>query len=147
MSLNRPCRVLLVEDNPAEVRLLKEAFEQSGTSLELHMVANGEEALDFVYHRNAQAEKPRPDIILLDINLPRINGHEVLRTIKGDPGLKGIPVLILSGSGLRKDVRSAYDHHANAYLQKPSDLADYFHLVSQLQQFWVQTVALPATTA
>ena len=147
MPLNRPCRVLLVDDNPADIRLLKEACTQFGSPIELHTVEDGEKALDFIYRRYKNADKPRPDIILLDINLPKINGQEVLRTIKDDPDLKEIPVLILSGSALIKDVRSAYDHHANAYLQKPSDLGDYFHLVSQLRHFWLQVAALPATSA
>jgi two-component system, chemotaxis family, response regulator Rcp1 len=147
MTLNRPCRILLVEDNKAELRLLQEAFNESAEPLELHAVSDGEEALNFMYGRDSHAGKPRPDLILLDINLPKINGHQVLRNLKNEPDLKRIPVLMLSGSRSAADIYSAYDNHANAYLQKPSDLKDYFHLVSELKRFWLRVVALPAASA
>ena len=147
MTLNRPCRILLVEDNKAEVRLLEEAFNESPEALELHSVFDGEEALNFVYGRDRHVGKPRPDIILLDINLPKINGHQVLRSLKNEPELKRIPVLMLSGSRSAFDISSAYDNHANAYLQKPSDLKEYFDLVSELRRFWLGVAALPATQA
>jgi two-component system, chemotaxis family, response regulator Rcp1 len=146
MLLHRPCRVLLVEDNPAEVRLLEEAFKQSSDPLELHAVRDGEEALDFIYRRYPHGNKPRPDIILLDINLPKLDGHQVLRKLKAEPDYKRIPILMLSASRSLKDIRSAYDNYANAYLQKPNDLKDYFELIRELKKFWLGVVALPATS-
>jgi len=130
--------VLLVEDNPAEVRLVEEAFRQSADPLDFHTVSDGEEALDFVYRRYRDAEKPRPDLILLDINLPKIDGHQVLREIKNEPDLRRIPVLMLAGSGSHNDVQSAYDNHANAYLRKPNDLNDYFEMVAEVKRLWLQ---------
>ena len=147
MSLNRPCRILLVEDNKAEVRLLQEAFSEAADTTEIHTVHDGEEALNFVYGRDRYIGKPRPDLILLDINLPKLNGHQVLQRLKAEPDLKRIPVLMLTGSRSATDISTAYDNHVNAYLQKPADLRDYFHLVKELERFWLGVVALPATPA
>ena len=145
MHRNRPCRVLLVEDNPADVRLLREAFNESTAEHELHTAMDGDEALDFVYRRAVHADKPRPDLILLDINLPKLDGYGVLDALKQEPDLRRIPVIMLTSSHSRADVLKAYDHRANAYLQKPTDLGDYFHVVSEVTRFWLGVVQLPAT--
>jgi two-component system, chemotaxis family, response regulator Rcp1 len=115
----RRFRVLLVEDNPADVRLLQEAFNDSPEPYELHTVIDGEAAMDFVHRRNEHADKPRPDLVLLDINLPKRNGHDVLQEMKQTPGLVRIPVLMLTSSDSVMDVVKAYDHHANAYIANP----------------------------
>jgi CheY-like chemotaxis protein len=115
--LHRRFRVLLVEDNPADIRLLQEAFSQSPGLYELHTVMDGEAAMDFIYRRNEHADKARPDLILLDINLPKRDGHDVLQTVKGTPGLVRIPVLMLTSSDSSMDVAKAYDRHANAYIR------------------------------
>lgn len=135
----------MVEDNPADVRLLKEAFSESQDSHELHTAADGAEALDFVYRRSDHANKPRPDLILLDINLPKVDGYGVLDAVKGSPDLMRIPVIMLTSSDSRADVQKAYQHRANAYLQKPSDLSDYFHVVQEVTKFWLHVVQLPNT--
>ena len=136
-------RVLLVEDNPADVRLLEEAFSESAEPYELHTVVDGEEALNFIHARNEHADKPRPDVILLDINLPKRNGHDVLKAVKGTPGLTRIPVLMLTSSDSVTDVTSAYDEHANAYIRKPSNIGDYFEVIAAIKQFWLSVVQLP----
>jgi CheY-like chemotaxis protein len=136
-------QILLVEDNPAEVRLLKEAFHESGDLQDIHVASDGVDALDFLYRRNEHTNKPRPDLILLDINLPKLTGHQVLEQIKEDPDLMQIPVLILTSSESRKDIERAYGNRANAYLQKPSDLPAYFRLIFDLKRFWLECVQLP----
>jgi chemotaxis family two-component system response regulator Rcp1 len=141
--VDRTCQILIVEDNAADVRLLKEAFRESDAPHQLHTVQDGDDALDFVFRRKKYANKPRPDLILLDINLPGKNGHEILSTVKSDPTLMRIPVLMLTSSASPVDVEKAYDHHANAYLQKPGELMDYFNLIAQIDQFWLHVVKLP----
>jgi CheY-like chemotaxis protein len=141
----RPCQVLLVEDNPADVRLLQVAFSEFKDAHVLHTAVDGHEALDFLYRRRNYADKPRPDLILLDINLPRIDGYGVLDTLKNEPELMRIPVIMLTSSTSRADVQKAYDHRANAYLQKPTDLGEYFHVVSEVTRFWLRVVQLPTS--
>ena len=143
--MHRRFRVLLVEDNPADVRLLEEAFRESPEPYELHTVVDGESALDFVHRRNEHADKPRPDLVLLDINLPKCNGHDVLQNLKQTPGLVRIPVLMLTSSDSIRDVAMAYDHHANAYIRKPTEVSDYFKVVVAVKQFWLTIVELPPT--
>ena len=143
MTPKRPCRVLLVEDNPADVRLLQEAFRESKEPHEIHTVADGEQAIEFVYRRNGYADKPRPDLVLLDINLPKRSGHDVLAAVKNEPKLRSIPVIMLTSSKSPKDITAAYDGHANAYLQKPTELAEYFDVVATVKQFWLDMVELP----
>ena len=142
----RRFRVLLVEDNPADVRLLQEAFSESPGPYELYTVIDGEAAVDFVQRRNEHADKPRPDLVLLDINLPKRNGHDVLQTLKQTPGLVRIPVLMLTSSDSVMDAGKAYDHHANAYICKPSEVGDYFKVVAAVKQFWLSIVQLPPST-
>jgi CheY-like chemotaxis protein len=143
--MQRHFRVLLVEDNPADVRLLQEAFSESPEPYELHTVMDGEAAIDFVHRRNEHAEKPRPDLVLLDINLPKKNGHDVLQVMKQTPGLIRIPVLMLTSSDSAMDIAQAYDHHANAYIRKPTDMSNYFKVVAAVKQFWLSIVQLPPT--
>jgi CheY-like chemotaxis protein len=139
----RPCRILLVEDNPADIRLLQEALKETGSPIELYTAADGEEALDFLYRRSVRLAELRPDLIFLDINLPKVNGHKVLQTVKAEPELMRIPVVMLTSSDAPEDIRSAYEHHANAYVRKPSDLSEYFDVISQAKKYWTEIVQLP----
>jgi CheY-like chemotaxis protein len=141
--VKRTRKILLVEDNPGDMRLLKEAFVESSTPHELLMAYDGEEALAFLEFEKANGEAQRIDLIVLDVNLPKRNGHQVLQAIKSDPVLTRIPVLMLSSSDAPTDVRTAYDLHANAYLRKPTELTDYFELIENVQHFWLNIVRLP----
>ncbi len=138
-----PIEVLLVEDNPADVRLTQEALLEVKLSNTLYVVTTGEEALDYLFRRDAHADRNRPDLILLDLNLPRLSGHEVLAAIKGDENLKRIPVVILTSSDAERDVVRSYDRHANSYIQKPVDMDGFIKIVSSLEDFWFSIVKLP----
>lgn len=136
-------QVLLVEDDPGDILITEEAIRASKFVSALHIVNDGEQALDFLNRRNEYAEAPRPDLILLDLNLPKIDGHEVLRTIKQDENLRRIPVVVLSTSQAAEDVLRSYDLHANAYVSKPVDFQDFVDAVAQIDEFFARTVALP----
>lgn len=138
-----PIEVLLVEDNPADVRLTREALYEVRISNTLNVVTTGEDALDYLFQRNAHTDKERPDLILLDLNLPRLSGHEVLETIKEDKSLKRIPVVILTSSDAERDVIKSYDHYANCYIQKPVDMDGFITIVTRLEGFWFSIVKLP----
>lgn len=139
--------ILLVEDNPGDVRLTREALKEGDNCTELHVVTDGNEALDFLYRRGENADAPRPDIVLLDLNLPRKNGDEVLQAIDGDPDLARIPVIVLTSSDAEEDVVRSYDLHANAYLTKPVDPEEFIDVVQSLQAFWLTVVRLPNDAA
>ena len=140
----RPVEILLVEDNPADVHLTVEALRDARVHNNLHVASDGEEALAFLRRRNGYGEAPRPDLVLLDLNLPRKSGREVLVEIKADPDLRRIPVIILSTSASDDDVASAYDLAANCYVTKPVDLDEFLHVVRAIDSFWLSTVKLPA---
>ena len=135
--------MLLVEDNPGDVRLTKEAFKEGQIANTLHVTTDGVEAMDFLHQRGERADAPCPDIVLLDLNLPRKNGEEVLSEIRDDPDLKHLPVIILTSSEAQEDVVKSYKHQANAYLTKPVDPAEFIEVVQSLQQFWLSIVRLP----
>lgn len=139
----RPVDVLFVEDNPGDVRLTEEAFEQARVDNEFHVVTDGDEALDYLYRRGEYSTADRPDIVLLDLNLPGTGGLEVLERIKADPDLKRIPVIVLTSSGAEEDIVESYDGHANAYLRKPVDADQFVDLARSIGEFWVQQVRLP----
>lgn len=136
-------RLLLVEDNPGDVRLTREALTEGSIENTLHVVEDGHEALDFLNQRGEYEEAPRPDLILLDLNLPRVNGETVLRRIKEDPELAPLPVIVLTGSRAPEDVRSSYEHQANAYLTKPVDPDEFIRAIRSLEEFWLSVVRLP----
>ena len=138
-----PIDVLLVEDNPGDVRLTREAFRDANTAIRLHVVADGVEAMDFVRQEAAHANAPRPDLILLDLNLPKMDGREVLARIKKDENLKTIPTLILTTSGAQADILKSYQLHANAYVSKPLQLDAFQSLVSSINVFWLTKARLP----
>jgi len=135
--------VLLVEDNPGDIRLLQEAFKESESFSHLNITYDGEQALAFLRQEGCYSKSPRPAFILLDLNLPRKDGREVLAEIKRDENLRQIPVVILSTSTNNEDVRRAYDLHANCYIPKPFDIDRLQDLGRLLESFWLDTVLLP----
>jgi len=140
-----PFQVLLVEDDPGDVLITREAFEENKVRNALHVARDGEEALDFLYRRGRFADAPRPGLILLDLNLPRYDGREVLARIKSDPDLMAIPVVILTTSEAEEDIVRSYQLHANAYVTKPVDFDRFIGVVRQIDDFFVSVVRLPGT--
>jgi CheY-like chemotaxis protein len=138
-----PVEILLVEDNPGDHRLTKEALHEGKVYNNLHWVQDGVEAIDFLKRRGKHAGSPRPDIILLDLNLPKKDGREVLSEIKGDDDLRAIPVVILTTSQAEEDVLRSYDLHANCYVTKPVDLEKFIVVVQSIDRFWLNVVTLP----
>jgi CheY-like chemotaxis protein len=136
--------VLLVEDDPGDVVLIREAFELNKVHNALHVASDGVEALDFLYRRNGHEEAPRPDLVLLDLNLPRKDGREVLEEVKADPSLRTIPVVVLTTSEAEEDILRSYDLHANAYVTKPVDFDRFIEVVRLIDDFFVTVVKLPA---
>jgi len=138
-----PIEILLVEDNPGDARLAREAFQDAKVRNALHWVDNGQEAMDFLRKEGKHARAPRPDLILLDLNLPRKDGREVLAEIKADPDLKRIPVVILTVSKDEEDVMKTYNLHANCFITKPIDLNQFIKVVKSIEDFWLTVVKLP----
>jgi chemotaxis family two-component system response regulator Rcp1 len=132
-----------VEDNPGDVRLTREAFKEGKVVNTLHVVQDGVEALEFLRHEGAYAKSIHPDIILLDLNLPRMGGPELLAIIKTDPSLKRIPVVILTTSKSELDIIESYDLHANCYITKPVDMDRFITVVKSIEDFWFTVVKLP----
>lgn len=135
--------ILLVEDNPGDARLAEEALKDSKVKNQLHIVMDGLAATDFLFKRNEYKDAPTPDIILLDLNLPKKDGREVLAEIKADEKLKRIPVVILTMSDAEKDILKVYDLHANCYITKPLDLDKFMEVVRSIEDFWLTIVKLP----
>jgi two-component system, chemotaxis family, response regulator Rcp1 len=135
--------ILLVEDNPGDVRLTQEALKEGKVRNKLNVVDDGVKALEFLRRQPPYEDAPRPDLILLDLNLPRMSGREVLEAIKADPGLRNIPVVVLTSSEAERDVVSAYQLHANCYVTKPVDLDQFIHVVRSIEDFWFTIVRLP----
>lgn len=142
-STGEPAEVLLVEDNPGDVVLTKEAFAAAGTGNNIHVAKDGEEALAFLRREGGFADAVRPDVILLDLNLPKKDGREVLEGIKADENLRRLPVVILTSSKAERDVAIAYDLHANAYIVKPGDLSGFIDLAKAIEDFWFTAAELP----
>lgn len=138
-----PVQILLVEDNPGDIRLTKEAFEEARLGNELHGVTRGDEALDLLRQQDENIETSRPDIILLDLNLPGMTGLEVLEEIKQDSDLRSIPVIILTSSEAEEDIVKSYEEYANAYLTKPINVDEFIELAKFLGEFWIRMVELP----
>ena len=138
--------VLLIEDDPGDVLMTKEAFEHYRIRNELHVVSDGEQAIRFLRQDGDYADAPRPGLILLDLNLPRRNGHEVLAELKSDPDLLTIPVVVLTTSQAEEDILRSYSLHANAYISKPVDFERFIDVVRQIDDFFLTLVKLPGTT-
>lgn len=144
MNSMRPIEILMVEDNPGDVRLTEEALADSKVKNVLHVVRDGVEAMDFLFKRGKFKNEVRPDLILLDLNLPRKDGREVLSEIKNDEDLRTIPVVILTISKAEEDVLKAYSLHANCYITKPVNLACFIEVVKAIEDFWFTIVKLPS---
>ena len=138
-----PVEILLVEDNPGDYRLTQEALREGKVYNNLHWVQDGVEALEFLRQRGRYADVPRPDIVLLDLNLPKKDGREVLSEMKGDASLRTIPVVILTTSQAEEDVVRSYDLHANCYVTKPVDLEKFITVVQSIDRFWLTIATLP----
>lgn len=136
--------ILLVEDNPGDVRLTLTALERGGIANSVHVVSDGIAALDFLYRRGEYSDAPRPDLIFLDLNLPRKDGREVLAELKSAPGLRRIPIVVLTTSDAEEDVLRSYDLHANCYITKPLAFPDFVEVVNRLEEFWFGIVRRPA---
>ena len=143
MPIARVVEILLVEDNEGDVRLTREALKEGRIRNRLHVVQDGEQALAFLRREGTYAESPRPDLILLDLNLPRLDGREVLASIKNDPALKSIPVVVLTSSRTEQDLLRAYDLHANCFITKPVEFEQFIEVVRSIEDFWLTIVVLP----
>lgn len=143
--LGRPADFLLVEDNPGDVRLTQEALKNYKVQNNLHVATDGEEAMAFLRRQGKYGNAPRPDIILLDLNLPKKDGREVLAEIKSDPNLKAIPVVIITSSEAEQDVVKSYNLNANCYVTKPVNLDQFIKVVQSINDFWLTIVKLPST--
>jgi len=141
--MSRPIEILIVEDNPGDVRLTRESLKEGKISNRMHVVKDGVEAMTFLRRQGVHQTAMRPDIILLDLNLPRMHGREVLKEIKEDPNLRRIPVVILSGSEAEEDIAKSYDLHANCYVTKPVVLEKFISVIKAIEDFWLTVVKLP----
>jgi CheY-like chemotaxis protein len=139
----RPIEILMVEDNPGDVRLTVEALREGKVRNNFHTVADGVQAMAFLRRQGQYAEVPRPDLVLLDLNLPKMDGREVLAEIKKDPDLRRLPVVILTVSKAEQDILKSYNLHANCYITKPVDLDQFLGVVKSIEDFWLTVVMLP----
>jgi chemotaxis family two-component system response regulator Rcp1 len=138
-----PVDILLVEDNPGDVRLTQEAFAEARINNDLHVVNDGEAALQFMEQREEYADAPRPDLVLLDLNLPKVDGLEVLEQVKNDESLRRIPIVVLTSSEAEEDIVQSYEQHTNAYLTKPIDPGEFVDVIQSFEEFWLTLVQLP----
>lgn len=141
----RDIEILLVEDNPGDVRLLREAWRESRVANSIIVVTDGEQALAYLRREGCYANALRPDLILLDLNLPRKDGREVLREVKDDPELRRIPVVVMTTSHAEADILSSYNLHANCYIPKPVDLDEFIAVMRVVEEFWLHIVKLPSS--
>ena len=139
-----PINILLVEDNPADARLIKEVFKDTKTKNRLYVVKDGVEAMAFLNQEFEYADIPRPDVILLDLNLPRKDGREVLKELKEDNVLKRVPIVILTTSSAEEDIIKTYNNHANCYITKPVDFDQFLKVINSIEDFWLSVVKLPS---
>lgn len=140
---NRPSCILIVEDNPGDVRLAREALKEVGQAYLVCVTTDGAEALAYLRRRGKHADALLPDLILLDLNVPRKDGRELLEEIKSDPNLRRIPVIIFTSSSAAQDILKAYELRANCYITKPTDLAEFFRAIKLIEEYWLTVVTLP----
>jgi len=145
MGQKRQTNILLIEDNSGDIWLTKEAFKQSNKNTNLEVVSDGVEAYNYLTNQPPFENKPHPDLILLDLNLPKWDGRDVLRKVKSNERLKHIPIIILTTSNAQKDVHNCYKLHANCFITKPVDYETFFSIIKQIETFWIDTVILPTT--
>jgi CheY-like chemotaxis protein len=143
IQCHRPFEILLAEDNPGDIRLTHEALRDTSTKHRLHVVPDGVEAMAFLRHLGPYADTPRPDLILLDLNMPRMDGRQVLALLKNDASLRRIPVVVLTSSQNQTDVESAYELQVNCYITKPTDFDEFMSVVKTIEEFWTTTAELP----
>lgn len=136
-------QILVVDDNPADIDLTLEAFRDAKITADIHAASSGEEAVRFLHGEGEFADRRRPDLLILDLNMPRKDGRQVLADIKADPALRRIPVLVLTTSSSPEDIREAYDQHANAYIQKPVGYQDFLEVAGAIRDFWLTAATLP----
>ena len=141
----RPIEILLVEDNPGDARLTREAFSQGSVPTNMHHARDGEQGIAFLRRQDGYQDAPTPDLVILDLNLPRRGGREVLEDIKTDPALKQIPVIVLTSSQAQEDVLHSYRLHANCFITKPGDLETLIHVAQSIEEFWFKLVRLPSS--
>ncbi len=139
----KPIDILLAEDSPGDADLAKEALEESKLKNRLFAVSDGQEALDFLYKKGKYENAPRPDLILLDLNMPRVDGREVLKIVKEDENLRSIPIVVLTTSRAEEDILKSYNLHANCFISKPLDLDKFIEVVNNIENFWISIVTLP----
>lgn len=140
---NKTIEILLVEDNPGDIRLTQEALKEGNIKNNLHTITDGAEAIKFLFKESPYINAKKPDLILLDLNLPKKDGREVLAKIKADQELKRIPIVVLTTSNAETDVRKAYDLHANCYITKPVDFNRFIEVIQAIEKFWLTIVKLP----
>ena len=139
----KPIEILLIEDNPGDIQLTKEALEDCKMINNLHVAVDGEQAIQFLLRNHPYTDVPKPDLILLDLNLPKVDGREVLARIKSKDGLKTIPVVVLTTSKADEDILKVYELHANCYITKPMNIDNFFKVVKAIESFWMGIVVLP----
>lgn len=142
-ALAKPVEILLVEDSEGDIGLIEEVFEDAKIRNNLHVVEDGEDAIFFLRNEGKFSDVPRPDIILLDLNLPKKDGREVLREVKGDDGLKNIPIVVLTTSKAEEDILKSYNLYANAYITKPVNFDQFIRVIKSIEDFWLEVVKLP----
>lgn len=147
MGEGAPITVLIVEDNPGDVELAREALRETSLTLDVYVAEDGEEALRFLRREDDLAEAPPVDLVLLDLNMPKKTGHEVLDEMKADPDLRLTPVVVFTSSSAREDIEKAYDRYANCYITKPGDLDELVNVVRAIESFWLTVVRLPRHAA
>lgn len=147
VKASRSITLLLVEDSPGDVRLTREALRDSQLQVRLEVVQNGEDALNFLFQRAKYKDAVRPDLVLLDLNLPRVSGRQVLEAVKQDPDLQLIPILVMTTSNNPQDILTAYRLHANAFIQKPVDLNEFWDVMRAIENFWLRLAVYPPVAA
>lgn len=143
MGKSRPVNILLIEDNPGDVRLTQEAFKEGNMDVNLELVMDGVETIKYLRKESPYENTVIPDLILLDLNLPKKDGREVLEYIKSDPNLKRIPVVVLTTSNAEQDIIKSYNLHVNCYINKPVDFDKFFDIIQRIEEFWLRTAILP----
>lgn len=139
----RPVQILLIEDNPGDIRLTQEAFRESTLSIVLNVATDGVEGMNYLRKKGTYADAVTPDLILLDLNLPKLDGREVLQEVKADEFLRRIPIVILTTSTADQDIQKAYTYHVNSYINKPVDFDKFFEIIQRIEAFWLTTAVLP----